>query len=234
MRRRIEGARRATTWLAVPALLVGCASGGATSSAGGAPAVAPAAATANVGVERTLNAQEAAARIAQLKRSFDCVSVGTAGDFVCSMKDGVVGSLVRKRIEPVVTSRGTLFLRSIYRDRDWIYHDHVIVRIGEEELRTAPLPATSRDVSRRTIQRTSSLGERNRNRRQDDDYVSEAVSYRGNDGDAIIRAIVRAGSANVTMQLAGGPRVFDKTLSDDEKRLFREAAELATLLRGQP
>ena len=33
------------------------------------------------------------------------------------------------------------------------------------------------------------------------------------------------------MRLAGGPRVFDKTLSNDAKRLVAEAVELATLLR---
>jgi hypothetical protein len=41
------------------------------------------------------------------------------------MNDGLVGSLSRKRIEPDITSSGTIFLRSVYRDRDWIHHDHV-------------------------------------------------------------------------------------------------------------
>lgn len=173
---------------------------------------------------------DTAARIAKLKRSFECIDVGNDGAFVCSMKDGVMGSLVRKRIEPVVTSSGTLSLRSVYRDRDWIYHDHVVVRVGDTELRTAPQPATSRDVSRREIRRTSSLGNRNRGR---DDYVSELVSHRGADGDAIIQAIVGAGKSTVTMQLAGGPRSYEKKLSDDEKRLFSEAYELASLLRAR-
>jgi hypothetical protein len=148
------------------------------------------------------------------------------------MKDGVVGSLVRKRIEPVITSSGTIFLRSVYRDRDWIYHDHVVVRVGDTELRTTPLPATSPNVSRREVRRTSSLGSRDR-RRVRDDYVDESVSYRGPDGTAVINAIAQAGPAAVTMQLAGGPRTFEKTLSDDEKRLFAEARELAALLRSQ-
>lgn len=173
---------------------------------------------------------DTAARIAKLKRSFDCLDVGNDGGFVCSMKDGMVGSLTRKRIEPVVTSSGTLFLRSVYRDRDWIYHDHVVVRVGETELRTEPQPATSRNVSRREIRRTSSLGSRNRGR---DDYVSELVSHRGADGDAIIQAIIGAGKSTVTMQLAGGPRSYEKQLSDDEKRLFGEAHELAALLRAR-
>lgn len=173
---------------------------------------------------------DTAARIAKLKRSFECIDVGNDGGFVCSMKDGMVGSLVRKRIEPVVTSSGTLFLRSVYRDRDWIYHDHVVVRVGDTELRTAPQPATSRNVSRREIRRTSSLGNRNRGR---DDYVSELVSHRGADGDAIIQAIIGAGKSTVTMQLAGGPRSYEKKLSDDEKRLFSEAYELAALLRAR-
>ncbi len=173
------------------------------------------------------------ARVEKLKRRFECVDVRDAGAFVCSMKDGIGGSLVRKRLEPVITSSGTLSLRSVYRDRDWIYHDHVIVRIGDTELRTQALASTSPNVSRREIRRTSSLGDRRRNRR-DDDYIAEHLSFRGADGLAIIEAIARAGDESVHMQLAGGPRTFEKTLSDDEKRLFAEAVELAALLRGTP
>lgn len=198
-----------------------------------APGVAAEAArpiTSTTFTSATVTQGDTAARIAKLKRSFECIDVGNDGGFVCSMKDGMMGSLVRKRLEPVVTSSGTLFLRSVYRDRDWIYHDHVVVRVGDTELRTAPQPSTSRDVSRREIRRTSSLGNRNRGR---DDYVSELVSHRGADGDAIIQAIIGAGKATVTMQLAGGPRSYDKKLSDDEKRLFSEAHELASLLRAR-
>lgn len=215
------------------ASLGGCASGGASGGASAATVrtVQPTA-TASSASSTTLSNAESAARIARLKRSFDCTTVGDAGMFVCSMKDGVVGSLVRKRIEPVITSSGTIFLRSVYRDRDWIYHDHVVVRVGDTELRTTPLPPTSPNVSRREVRRTSTLGSRDR-RRERDDYVDESVSYRGADGRAVIDAIAKAGATSVTMQLAGGPRTFEKTLSDDEKRLFAEARELAALLRGE-
>lgn len=232
MPRSIRVQSEVLTFVAL-ASLVGCASGGASGGASAAPVrtVQPTA-TSNSASSAPSSDAETATRIARLKRSFDCTAVGEAGVFVCSMKDGVVGSLVRKRIEPVVTSSGTIFLRSVYRDRDWIYHDHVVVRVGETELRTTPLPATSPNVSRREVRRTSSLGSRDR-RRERDDYVDETVSYRGADGTAVINAIAQAGSAAVTMQLAGGPRTFEKTLSDDEKRLFAEARELAALLRSQ-
>jgi len=182
----------------------------------------------------TARAQDPDARIARLKRSFDCIDVPSASAFVCSMKDGIAGSLVRKRIEPVVTSTGTIFLRSVYRDRDWIYHDHVEVRIGDEVLRTATVAPTSQNMSRRNVQRTGSNVGRGRNgRNQRDDFVDEKVSYRGADEAEIVRAIAEAGAVSVTMQLAGGPRTFEKTLSDDEKRLFAEAYELARLLRAR-
>ncbi|MEP7384157.1 MAG: hypothetical protein ABI910_20950 [Gemmatimonadota bacterium] len=173
--------------------------------------------------------QDAEARIKRLKRSFECLDVGSDGMFVCSMKDGMLGSLVRKRIEPVITSTGTLTLRSVYRDRDWIYHDHVVVRIGDVELRTASLPASSPDVSRREI-RQSGRDSRGRSR---DDYVSERLSYRGDSDNGILQAIAQAGAAPVSMQLAGGPRLYEKKLSEDEKRLFVEAVELAALLRAR-
>jgi hypothetical protein len=174
--------------------------------------------------------QEIDARIARLRRSFDCVDVEAASAFVCSMKDGLVGSLSRKRIEPVVTSSGTIFLRSVYRDRDWIYHDHVIARVGDQEYVSDALPATSPDVTRRETRRESS-SDRRRGRYDEDRYISESVRYRGSSDNGILRAIAEAGDAKVTVRLAGGQRVFDKTLSSDEKRLFAEAMELATLLR---
>ena len=157
--------------------------------------------------------KEIDARIARLRRSFECINVEGASDFVCSMKDGFVGSGSRKRIEPVVVSSGTIFLRSVYRDRDWIYHDHVIVHVTRRETRKE----SSRD--------------RRSGRYTEDRNISESVRYRGSSDNGILRAIAEAGDAKVTMRLAGGPRVFDKTLSDDEKRLFAEAMELATLLR---
>jgi hypothetical protein len=146
------------------------------------------------------------------------------------MKDGFVGSRSRKRIEPVVTSSGTIFLRSVYRDRDWIYHDRVIVRVGDQEYTSDALAATSPDVTRRETRQESS-SDRRRGRYDEDRYVSESVRYRGGSDNGILRAIAEAGDAKVTMRLAGGPRVFDRTLSNDEKRLFAEAMELATLLR---
>ena len=176
------------------------------------------------------SAQELDARIARLRRSFDCVDVEAASGFVCSMKDGLVGSLSRKRIEPVVTSSGTIFLRSVYRDRDWIYHDHVVVRVGDQEYVSDALPPTSPDVTRRETRRESS-SERRRGRYTEDRYISESVRYRGSSDNGIVRAIAEAGDAKVTVRLAGGPRVFDKTLSNDDKRVFAEAMELATLLR---
>jgi hypothetical protein len=170
------------------------------------------------------------ARIARLRRSFECIDVDAASGFVCSMKDGFAGSLSRKRIEPVVTSSGTIFLRSVYRDRDWIYHDHVIARVGDQEYVSDALPATSPDVTRRETRRESS-SDRRRGRVDEDRYVSESVRYRGGSDNGIVRAIAEAGDAKVSIRLAGGPRVFDKNLSNDEKKLFAEAMELATLLR---
>jgi hypothetical protein len=174
--------------------------------------------------------QEIDARIARLRRSFECIDVEAASGFVCSMKDGFVGSRSRKHIEPVVTSSGTIFLRSVYRDRDWIYHDRVIVHVGDQEYVSEALPATSPDVTRRETRRESSQ-DRRRGRYDEDRYISESVRYRGGNDNGIVRAIAEAGDAKVTMRLAGGPRVFDKALSNDEKRLFAEALELAKLLR---
>jgi hypothetical protein len=200
--------------------LAGCASGGSTTERSGVRSVSAATSTG-------ANAPgDAEARIARLKRSFECTDVPSASAFVCSVKDGIVGSRVRKRIEPVVTSSGTIFLRSVYRDRDWIYHDHVVVRIGEREWQTASLPAESPDVLRRESRRDSG-----RNSRDNERYIAETLSYRGGSDNGIVRAIAQAGDATVSMRLSGGPRLYEKVLSNDEKQLFSDAYELAALLR---
>ncbi len=207
-------------WLGSFLSLSACASSGASTAA--SPGV-----TGRAGSPATTAATTAAAadaRIARLKRSFDCDADRTSGIEVCTLKDGMGGSLVRKRIEPVVLSTGVIHLRSVYRDRDWIYHDHVVVRIGDAVLRSEALPATSPDVSRRVVRRQ----ERDR-----EGYIAEQVSYRGRRDNGIVRAIAGGGSSEVVMQLAGGPRTFEKSLSDDEKRLFAEAYELARLFAAR-
>jgi hypothetical protein len=203
-------------------MLTACASSGSSPSLASAPATG--AATASVTASPTVSTRDA--RIARLKRSFDCTDESASGAGVCTLKDGIGGSLVRKRIEPVVISTGAIHLRSVYRDRDWIYHDYVVVRIGDAVLRSDAMSATSPDVSRRTVRRDG----RDRRGSYRDDYITEQVSYRGGRDNGIIKAIANAGSSPVVMQLTGGPRTFEKTLSDDEKRLFEEAYELARLL----
>jgi len=224
--KRMQQPARAVLLLLVSA----CATGSTSTSSGvtstGAATVSGVAASGGQAVAGTA-AADAAARVARLKRSFECTDVAAQQAFVCTMKDGMVGTLVRKRIEPVVTSNGTITLRSVYRDRDWIYHDRVVVRVGDEEFRSAVLPATSPDVSRRVVRRDAGRGSRVR-----DDYIDETVSYRRDSDNGIVRAIAGAGARPVAMQLTGGPRHFERMLSDDEKRHFREALELAQLLRG--
>jgi hypothetical protein len=215
-------------WLNSCLVLAACASGGSTPSVVPAPATGnpspPAAAARSEATSATPPTAATDARIARLKRSFDCDADRASGVEVCTVKDGIGGSLVRKRIEPVVVSTGVIHLRSVYRDRDWIYHDHVVVRIGDAVLRSEALPATSPDVSRRVVRRQ----ERDR-----EGYIAEQVSYRGRRDNGIVRAIAGGGSSEVVMQLAGGPRTFEKSLSDDEKRLFAEAYELAQLFAAR-
>ncbi|MEO7966501.1 MAG: hypothetical protein ABIT38_21595 [Gemmatimonadaceae bacterium] len=203
-------------------LAIGCASGASPSPQRAASPVTTASSSTSAPAEANLSA-----RITHLKQSFSCTDVPSASTFVCTMKDGISGSLVRKRIEPVVTGTGTIFLRTVYRDRDWIYHDHVVVHVGDAVISSDVLPASSPNVSRREVRRSGR--DRNGNR---DDYVDEMLSYRNGGDNGIIRSVAESGSSIVTMQLTGGPRSFEKTLSDDEKRLFAEAFELARLLQA--
>ena len=200
-------------------LALGCASGGASTSAGSASAASAASSS-------PASPAAADARIAQLRRSFDC-EVGGSGVELCLAKDGMLGTLTRKRLEPVVLSTGTIYLRSVYRDRDWIYHDHVVVRIGDQELASEPQGANSASVTRREVRRNG----RDSRGRNYEDYVAETVSYRGRSDGGIVEAIAKSGRAPVHVRFTGGPRQFEKALSDDERKLFAEAWELAALFR---
>ena len=210
---------------AILAVLLGCASSGAAPSAAAPAATAP---TASSSASSPVTTGAAAkTRIAELRRAFDCETAAEVD--VCTAKDGVVGTLVRKRLEPVVLSTGTISLRSVYRDRDWIYHDHVVVRIADRELRTVAQRADAPTVSRRIARRS----ERDSRGRATDGYISESVTYRGASDGGIPEAIAKAGTAAVHVRFTGGPREFEMTMSDGEKRLFASAWELATLYRQQ-
>lgn len=207
------------------AVLPGCASSGAAPStaspAGTAPtASSPASSSGTTGAA-------AKSRIGELRRAFDCETVSDVD--VCSAKDGIVGTMVRKRLEPVVLSTGAISLRSVYRDRDWIYHDHVVVQIADRVLRSVAQRADAPTVSRRVARRS----ERDSRGRATDGFIAESVTYRGASDGGILEAIAKAGTASVHVRFTGGPRQFEMTMSDGDKRLFASAWELAVLYRQQ-
>src|SRR5690349_14454366 len=79
-------------------------------------------------------APTSAGRIEQLASLFDFEKDGDTGEGWYTVKDPLAGSMVRKRIEPFIHSSGRISLRSVFRNEDWIYHDQIVVRIGDREV----------------------------------------------------------------------------------------------------
>jgi hypothetical protein len=200
-----------------------------------AVAIAIAASGCGSGSTRGFTAKPAAtpdARIAQLASLFELEPDADGQGGWYSVKDPLAGSLVRKRIEPVVSSSGTIYLRSIYRNEDWLYHDQIVVRIGDRELETARIPASDRRNSRRVTQQAES-GTRDARRTTQKRYISETILFTNGADNGILAAIAADPSAPVELRFVGRDLSHAQPMSDDDKKRIAAGVELARLFRDK-
>lgn len=179
-------------------LLVACASAGGT-PASSSPTAAP--------------------NQAALEKEFEFLPdrIGGGGWYV--VPDGFVNHLNRKRIEPVVLSGGGVYLRSLYRNKGWLFHDHIRVRIGDRVLQTAAVPSYDKSNARQVLE---------------SGFISERVSYFGVDAVAIIQAIAEAPAQTpIVVQFVGSEYQHTMDLGAGDRRKFVAAWQLSALLKGK-
>ena len=175
-------------------------------------------------------APNASGRIDQLARLFDFEKDGDTGEGWYSVKDPIAGMLVRKRIEPFIHSSGRISLRSVFRNEDWIYHDQIVVRIGDREVASERIPGTDRRNTRRVTQKEE-YDQRNNRRETRKRYISETILFTNGADNGILAAIARDPSQPVELRFVGRELFHTQTMSDDDKKRIAAGVELARLLR---
>lgn len=116
----------------------------------------------------------------------------------------------RKTIYAECNSEGYFYLRSNYHANDWIFHESVQVKIGDDVLTSGVVPSYDE------------------NNRQDNDAGSvwENVTY-GDLGKAIITRIAAKPEARVVVRFQGRQYHDDVTLSAADKNAIKEVYDLA-------
>lgn len=124
----------------------------------------------------------------------------------------------RTRLIVNVNRSGRTYLEAFYRGEDWIFFDHLVVRIGPRLLETSTIPSYS-DQSRRD---------------NGGGVVWEHLHFYNNDDNGVLRAIADADTATVRVRFQGDERHRDLTLTAADKQAIREAVELGKLLAFDP
>jgi hypothetical protein len=137
---------------------------------------------------------------------------------------------VRKRIEPVIHSSGRIYLRSVFRNTDWIYHDQVVVRIGDRDFESDRIPISDRRNTRRVIQ-DAEYGRRGSRRTEQKRYVGETILFTNGADNGIMNAIAADPSKPAELRFVGRELSHAQTMSDDDKNRIAAGVELARLLR---
>jgi hypothetical protein len=171
------------------------------------------------------------ARIAQLASLFEFEREAGTAEGVYTVKDPLAGSLVRKRIEPVIHSSGMIYLRSIYRGDEWIHHEQIRARVGDRELESALIPGTDkRNLRRVTDRRDDKRTSRSSGNAR---YVSETILFTGGADRGILQAIAADPALPVEIRFVGRDLSHTQTMSDDDKKRIAAGVELARLLRAR-
>ena len=186
------------------------------------------------GSTRAFSATPAAnpdARIAQLASLFEFEREAGTADGWYRVKDPLAGSLVRKRIEPVIHSSGTIYLRSIYRADEWIHHEQILARVGDRELESARIPGTDkRNLRRVTDRRDDKRTSRSSGNAR---YISETILFTGGTDRGILQAIAADPALPVEIRFMGRDLSHTQIMSDDDKKRIAAGVELARLLRAR-
>lgn len=177
----------------------------------------------------------AAMRVAQEKRSAD--SVGAAAKFT-KLRQGFAfhadsiegGGWYTARVQLPINSYdrsflvvhvawdGRTYLASQYTGDDWIFHDHIVVRIGEQVLRSVPIPSYSDQNDR-----TNGSGS-----------VWEILSMTGGEDNGILAAIAAAGDEVIRVRFEGDQRAKDIVLTKRDRDAIRAGVQLGALLSDWP
>lgn len=115
-----------------------------------------------------------------------------------------------------VAANGRTYLESHFYGDSWIFHDHIVVRLGDQVLRSEVIPSYS-DLN----SRHNSSGS-----------VWETLSFTGGKDNGILNAIAEApDSMPIRVRLEGDDRMREFVLAKRDRIAIQEGDELGALLR---
>jgi hypothetical protein len=155
------------------------------------------------------------ARLAQLKTKFIFESDQIYGGGTYTHRNQTAeNSFRRSYLAAPVSSSGSIHLLSFYSGDDWIFHDHVVVRVGEAVYTSDAIPSYAKENARSNVA----------------GLVFEVVAFTDHRDNGILEAIARDPRQVVRVRFAGRFSE-DIVLSRRDKIALAESVELAELLR---
>lgn len=121
----------------------------------------------------------------------------------------------RKTLKAHVREDGFIYLESQWYGNDWIFHNHVKVRVGSLILSSPKVETYTKNNKQESSGR----------------YFWENVYYRETGDNGIIQAIADSASKPVKVRFEGRKFNRDIVLTDEEKRSLKESYELAEILK---
>lgn len=152
-------------------------------------------------------------RLAVLKRSFEFDQDAVRGGGWYTHRR-FANDFGRPMLWVPVEHTGRFYLSSLYRGDSWIFHERVVVRIGDR------------------VVETPSLSRLSENNRTEVLYggIKEELHFVGNDG-GVLGAIAADSTSKIVVRLEGREKYSDFTLSAGDRKAIRESVELARLLK---
>lgn len=167
--------------------------------------------------QRTADSAAAVARIMELRPSFrfspDSIE---GGGWYAHKNQLVANSWDRTHLAIHVAADGRTYLSSDYTGDNWIFHNHITVRIGDRVLNSETIPSYS-DLN---VHNNSS------------GRVWETLHLTAGKDNGIMEAIANApDTATIRVRFVGDERIKDITLSKRDHIAIREGVELGDHLR---
>lgn len=118
-------------------------------------------------------------------------------------------------LDAPLTDQGRVYLRSNLARKGWIFHERLIVRVGDQVLQTETVP--SFDPSNE--------------RDNGSDFIFETIHFTQNRDAGVLAAIASNADKVIRVRFEGDQRSYDVVLTNANKRVIRDAVELGGALR---
>lgn len=169
--------------------------------------------------QRAADSSAAVRELVRLKRKFrfDADAI-EGGGWYEHRNQTVDNSWDRTYLEVHVAHDGRTYLSSHYYGDDWIFHDRLVVRIGDNRLESDAIPSFDKSAVRH-----NSGGS-----------VWESLHLTGGRDNGILEAIAKDSTSAILVRLAGDRSQRDIVLSKRDHEAIRDGYALGRLLKQWP